>query len=221
MMMFLLLVGVMLLLLGGVAGIVLFIIGLVKHKPSMWGSGIVLAVLTVLMFAGGIVALWSYLFVVVSSPQYAPIAWDPNAVRAAKDLDAAKSYFQECVGMTLPEGVSVIWRDKTTRLGKEGSPNADVYQYKLSVTPDFEEFLAGRFKKTQWSDVKDEFMIWMVTFGEEDYPPMPEEGRLKALPIYKFTQPDNPSASATFSTSVVLDPNSREAWIVGEGWHKQ
>lgn len=221
MMLFLLLAGAMLLVLGAILGIVLFIVGLVKEKPSIWGSGIVLAVLTVLMFAGGIVALWSYLFVVVSSPQYAALAWDPNAVQAAKDLDAAGIYFQDCVGVTLPEGVSVVWQKTgSTLLGKDGGPNADICQYKLSVPADFEEFLAGTFTKTQWSDVEDAFMVWMVPFDDE-IPPMPEEGRLRALPVYTFTQPENPNADATFTTSIVLDPNSREAWVVGQGWHKK
>jgi hypothetical protein len=41
------------------------------------------------------------------------------------------------------------------------------------------------------------------------------------LPFYTFTQPDDPNADVVFTTSVAIDPNSRQAWVVGEGRHKK
>lgn len=231
MVMFLLLVGVMLLLLGGTAGIVLFILGLVKHKPSMWGSGIVLGVLTLLLLAGGIVALGYYLFMPMPGPQLRTLVYDPNSLsvaqvpsnpnaeRAAEDLRAARSYFQDRVGAVLPDGVSVIWREKVrffgTGTGSGPSTNTDNHLIKLSVPPGFQRFLAANFKETQWRDVKDAFADWRPLSPYND-PNLPEEDRLKALPFYNFTQPRDPNADVMFITSVALDPNSNQAWVVGK-----
>jgi hypothetical protein len=219
-------------LLGGITGIVLFIVGLVRQKPSIWGSGIVLGVLTLLLFAGGVVALVNYLFTPIPSPQMrilvydsnasstASVPWDPNSELAAIDLQAAKEYFQDRVGVALPEHVSVVRRQNFMFFPSGGGPGKDTCLLKLSIPADFETFLAANFRKAQWPDVKDAFGQ-LSTFRENVDLSPPEDGRRKALPFYTFTQPDDPNADVVFTTSVAIDPNSRKAWVVGEGRHKK
>lgn len=226
MMMFLLLVGALLLVLGGIMGIVLFIVGLVRQKPSIWGSGIVLGVLTLLLLAGGLVALWNYLFVPVPSPQLGTLVYDSNASSAApivlnsQTKVVAMEYFRSRVGVALPEDVLVVWQQNSRFFPAGGGLITDTCLFKLSVPAHFETFLAANFRKAQWPDVKDALRQWEPFHVDIDSS-LPEEGQLKALPLYIFTQPEDPNADVVFTTSVAIDPNSRQAWVVGEGRYKK
>jgi len=232
MMMFLLLVGVVLLLLGGITGIVLFILGLVKHKPSMWGSGIVLGVLTLLLLTGGVVGLGYYLLMPMPSQQYGTLIndsavesttqADPNweADLPAIDLQNANRYFKDHVGAALPEHVTVIKHQEFMAFPPGGGPPKELSLFELSIPANFETFVATKFKKAQWSQVKDDFGQFN-TFRRISDVSLPEEGKLKILTLYTFTEREDTNANQVFATSIALAPNSRKAWVVGVGTEKQ
>jgi len=133
----------------GLLGIVLFIVGLVKKKPAMWGSGIAIGILGMLALAVG-AGMLMYLGVRTASTQQVALA----RAQVAKSFLAAQSApFKERTGLDLPPGTRV----ESSISGTDAGGTTQVIGLYLLVQPDFDEFLADNFTKAKWQDVAPTF----------------------------------------------------------------
>ena len=135
----------------GLAGLALFIVGLVTKKPAMWGSGIGLAVLSAVIFVIGVGAAFYLGFRTAAQTAgraAAQAAAMQRAVAAATDSRA----FRTCTGLELPEGTLVWGATEVT-----GSPPASqtYYYLRLQVSPAFRALLREHFQQADWKDVRE------------------------------------------------------------------
>jgi hypothetical protein len=191
--------------LGGAAGIALFVVGLVKKKPAMWGSGIGLAVVSLLVVVVGVVAAgflgWR---TARSAAQQAVTLAAANRQTAA--LAVESEIFRVCTGLDLPQGSSVLGAAKITdaRLALRRC-----YFLKLGVQPAFDNFLRKHFERRDWKDVE-------KTLTRKPTPPVdlwaPADLRNKTY--YTRTYRTGPNAPERMVTTIVHDPNAGVAYFV-------
>lgn len=192
-------------------GIVLFIVGLVKKKPALWGSGIAVTVLVLLVFVVGAGMLMFFGIRKASTQTMARVQSiqamqaQSQALRNAPALD-----FPATTGLDLPDGVSVT----RTTVSLSASAGADgqtlVSICRMSVPADFDEFLAANFTKTQWSTVAPTFQTGRL--GDQSF--LPSASQLQAMSLYVLTHRTAPDSPVTFTTAVAHDAGTEEAWMV-------
>ncbi|HUT01832.1 MAG TPA: hypothetical protein VM031_05220 [Phycisphaerae bacterium] len=199
----LLLLGAMVPLLAGTAGIVLFIVGLVKKKPAMWGSGLALAVVSFLIVAVGLGALF---FVGVRGAQTASrraVARAPQ-VAVAEIARQPQTVFATCTGLELPADIMVV--ADGGRYSRSGQTN---HYMKLLTSDAFGTFLAEHFAEATWADVRDamatdearSFAFWDLAGGE-------------SMRCYRRTYRSPTAAPGSIVTYVAHDPNTHTAYVV-------
>jgi len=184
-----------------ILGIVLFIVGLVKKKPALWGSGIAVGVLSLMVLVVGAGML---MFVAM------PVARTrAMTVQARAASVAMANGFQEATGLPLPDGASIT---RCKRCSSSAGPNGStrVIITHMSVPEDFDGFLAANFKKAQWSDAAPIFQA----ARSEDESCLPSDSQLKNAAIYVLTYRTEPDSPAMFVTAVAHDTDTHEAWTV-------
>ncbi len=207
---------VMLPILGGLAGIVLFVVGLVKKKPAMWGSGIGLAVLSALILVVGAGAAFYLGLRTAAKPmgraaaqaaamrQAAAQATDEmeRAVAAATDSRA----FKTCTGLELPEG-TLVW-GSTEVTGPP--PASQTYCYlRLQVSPAFRALLREHFQEANWEDVR-ETLTSEPTASVDLWTP----ADLRSKTYYTRTYRAGGAPYRTVTT-IIHDPNVGVAYFIG------
>ena len=166
-------------LLGG-AGLALFIVGLVKGKPSMWGGGIVLGVGA---FVGAVtmVALMAFFGVRAGrraamrtlTAQLATIATG-LAMYASESMD-----FETATGIALPQGAETVYSaDFFAQHGRsmtdpQGNPRDCRYE-KIRVPSAFADTLKAQCRPATWDEVKHYLAPQLVASWPEWNPPPPE-----------------------------------------------
>jgi hypothetical protein len=182
-------------------GIVLLIVGLVKKKPALWGSGIAVSVLGLMALAVG-AGMFVFLGIRTGQTQ-AP------AVRARAASKTMVQGFQEATGLPLPAGVSITRRViHSSSAGPNGSTRVIIIH--MSVPEDFDGFLAANFKKAQWSDAAPIFQ----TARSENESCLPSDSQLKNAALYVLTYRTEPDSPEMFVTAVAHDTDTHEAWTV-------
>ena len=197
---------VMLPILGGITGIVLFVVGLVKKKPAMWGSGIGLAVLSAVIFVIGVGAAFYLGFraaAQTAGQAAARAAAMQRAVAAATDSRA----FRTCTGLELPEGTLVWGATEVT-----GSPPASqtYYYLRLQVSPAFRALLREHFQQADWKDVRGT-LTSEPTASVDLWTP----ADLRDKTYYTRTYRAPGGAPDRTVTTIIHDPNAGVAYLIG------
>ena len=185
-------------LLGGAAGIVLFVVGLVKKKPALWGSGIALAVVSLMVVVVGVVAAGFLTF--------------RSSARATQTMVARASAagqndsFRNCTGLDLPAGTRIVASHKVTY-----APPASqsCYFLKLRTSPAFETLLEEHFHDAAWRNVR-KTLTAEPTASIELWTP----ADLRDKAYYTRTHRDRPGAPDRMETIVARDPNTSVAYVV-------
>jgi len=182
-----------------ILGVVLFIVGLVKKRPAMWGSGIAIGVLGMLVLTVGAGLL---MFLSASRAR----------TQMMTQIQAASmgSDFQEITGLILPAGVSVIEQSDFSHANIDTGSSTRVLMLHMSIPANFDDFLSANFTKAQWSAVAPIFQAGRA--GDETF--LPGGGQLQAASLYWLTYQAEPNSPATFTTAVAHDANTQEAWAV-------
>jgi len=190
-----------------ILGIVLFIVGLVKKKPAMWGSGIAVGVLGMLALVVG-AAMFAFVGFRATSTRRMVRVQAQAQTQALINTPALS--FHATTGLDLPDGVSVT----RTTVSFSASARADrqtlVSICRMSVPADFDEFLAANFTKAKWPTVASTFR-----FGRRKRDSfLPSDSQLQAASLYVLTHQPDPDSTATFTTVVAHDASAQEAWVV-------
>jgi phosphotransferase system glucose/maltose/N-acetylglucosamine-specific IIC component len=187
----------------GILGIVLFVVGLVKKKPAMWASGIVIGLLGLLALPVGMGMLWYLSAGRGSTPMMG------GQATAVKSVAAQTSPFKERTGLDLPPGTVAVGRGSGNFVSDQDGQTQFV-MLDLAVQPDFDEFLAANFTKAKWQDVAQTFQAGrsqIATF-------LPGDDQLQNMSLYVLTnQPDSNSPS-TVTTVIAHDAGADRAWMV-------
>ncbi len=201
-----------------ILGIVLFIVGLVKKKPAMWGSGIAIGVLGLLVLTVGAGML---VFFGVRRAQtqalaqaVAQIQTDAQATQAElmRDLQPLKD-FHGTTGLDLPNGVSVTGTSSFFHLLSVQDDSAqliNVNMRRMSVPADFNQFLAANFTEAQWATVASSFQIGRSRTELI----LPSDSQLQAMSLYSLTAQPDPNLPAIFTTAIAHDADQQQAWMV-------
>ncbi len=182
-----------------ILGLVLFIVGLVKKKPAMWGSGIAIGVLGLLIL-------------VVGAGFLAFVSIRPAPMRLATQMQQATASsmskgFDEATGLSLPPDVSVTSRTETYCPGSNGL--TPVIVFNMSVPADFDSFLAANFTKAKWSTVAPTFQT-----ARESIESLPDDSQLSAASLYVLTYRPDPDLPEVFVTAVAHDTTAQQAWVL-------
>jgi len=131
----------------GVAGLVLFIVGLVNKRPALWGTGIVLGIVAmtaVVVCVGFVFYGATRSMQTMMSSQLAYL----TAAAAATEAD-----FEAATGVALPPEASVIYGGSSADYST--SDGTAITTSRIVKVPDsFAEVLAGNFTSATWDDVK-------------------------------------------------------------------
>jgi hypothetical protein len=184
----------------GILGIVLFVVGLVKKKPAMWGSGIVIGLLGLLALPVGMGMLW-YL----SSRAPTRMMAGQGAI-TVKSMATHAMPFKERTGLDLPNGTQVIGRGSGSFTADRDGTAQFVMLY-LAVQPDFDDFLAANFTKANWQDVAPTFQTGRSRIA------LPGDAQLQAMSLYSLVNPPDANSPATVTTVVAHNAGANEAWM--------
>ena len=149
--------------LGGIAGVVLFIVGLVRKKAAMWGSGLALAIVSVMIFVVGLIGAAFFWYRAVPTlaapppralrrPTVMPMPMpQPGRLRRTSTVASPRAAFLECTGVSAPADVTF----GTCRVVSRGSPDQrSIYCLTLNARPAFVKFLQGYFQKVTWQEAR-------------------------------------------------------------------
>lgn len=201
--------------LAGVAGVVLFIVGLARKRTALWGSGLALALVSLAVFVVGMVAaglLWyrraaqvtarrapaARRAVPVAVPQRTPGPWRR---RAATRPEAA---FRECTGLDAPAGTTFIESREVSY-----SDGRRIGYITLRGTARLAGFLREHFAEATWDEVRGP-----LAGDEASSVGLWTPGAVRGKAYYTRTHraAGRPGTSETF---VALDPNAGAAFVVG------
>lgn len=190
-----------------ILGVVLFIVGLVKKKPVMWGIGIAVGVLGLLVLVVGAGMLMFLRLGRVTSVARVQLQASSVTVRTATEARR----FYGTTGVTLPDGVSFNLISHLNHETDRPDGQREILVLRMSVPADFDEFLAANFTKAQWSNVAPTFQTGREN-GHESF--VPNDSQLQAASLYVLTTQPDPNSPATFVTAIAHDANTQEAWTV-------
>jgi len=191
-----------------VLGIVLFIVGLVKKKPAMWGSGIAIGVLSLLVLTVGAGMLMFFSVRKARTQTMARV----QALRArTQALSNTKALdFHTITGLDLPDGVSITRTTASFSASAGADAQTLVSICRMSVPADFDEFLAANFTKAQWAAVAPTFQSGRMN----DQSFLPSDDQLKKASLCMKTHQPDPNSPQTFVTAIAHDANTQGAWAV-------
>ncbi len=196
-----------------VLGLVLFIVGLVKKKPAMWGSGIAIGVLGLLVLVVG-AGMFMFVSVRKSTQMMAPAQAQLQALQVqARALGNTPALdFHTTTGLDLPDGVSIT---RTTvsfsaSAGTDAKTETLVSICRMSVPVNFDEFLTANFKKAKWSTVAPTFQ----TALSDNASFLPSDTQLQAMSLYVLDFQTTSDSSITYTTAVAHDADKENAWMV-------
>jgi len=191
--------------LGGIAGIVLFIVGLVKKRASLWGSGIALAVVSALVLVVGVVFA-GFLAFRSSTTAAMRVAATARMNQQAASQAVHHFAFTTCTGLDLPDGALVLGVRNVL-----GPPPAsrDYYLLKLQAPAAFETLLKKHFAPATWPDVR-ETLTSEPTASTDLWRP----ADLRNRTYYTRMVRDAPPARGRRVTTVAHDPNAGVAYLV-------
>ena len=194
-------------LLAGAAGIVLFVVGLVKKKPALWGSGIALGVTSLVAVTVGIgMVMWTGFRTARTMSRQTMVRARTALAEVVADMDG-NAAFQTCTDLTLPESAKVTYFDSFT-----GPPPAgqSLYFFQVRASEGMTEFLTAHFAEISWADARD------VMTGDETRMitswSLPDG---KTMRCYRRTHRDKPDDRGRTVTHVAYDPNAGIAYVVG------
>ncbi len=118
--------------------------------------------------------------------------------------------FYGTTGVTLPDGVSFDGTFHANYETDKPDGQTQILLLRMSVPPDFDQFLAANFTKTQWPIVAPTFQ----TGRENNEFFVPSDSQLRAASLYLLTAQPDPNSSETFITAVAHDANTQKAWVV-------
>ncbi len=182
----------------GIAGVVLFIVGLVKKRAALWGSGIALSGISILML---VVGFGLAMFSAVSSVQRMARAPGGTTRPAVFQGLGAQDMFARFSGVKLPPGCDVVH-------SSSGSGTSGRRFALRARTPDtFDAFLASHFQPAGWDDVR----------GTFTHPDLLGKGIWSRADVtgktcYRLAPP---RAGGGVYVHIVYDPNRDLAWIAG------
>jgi len=192
-------------LLGGIAGIVLFVVGLAKKRPALWGSGIALAAvsLVIAVVGAGVVFFFGMRKAAVMSQKAVVQARQAVAEAVAKQPEGI---FLNCMGLPMPPDVEVVGHRVVTYPPPAGQ---SIYYMKLRPGKTIETLFAKHFSEASWSDVREDLTgpdaqrlaFWGLSDGTDKR-------------CYKRTHRSRPGAPDRIVTNVAYDPNASVAWFV-------
>ena len=189
-------------LLVAIAGLVLLIVGIVRRKPGMWGSGIVIMVLALLLLVGAAVA---GVYVGVRKAKHSVVTIADQMSRTAAEVDETR-WFQMCTGLALPEGVFL----PSASADIDPSPGQESrYYLHMEVPRTFGAFLDEHFTKADWPDVKDALATnesWGLT----------EPGAMSFYTLNYRRMPNDPYHMATY---IAYDQTGGLAYFVSVQVH--
>ena len=186
----------------GLLGIVLFIVGLVKKKPVMWGSGIVIGLLGLLALPVGMGMLW-YL------SSRAPKRMMAGQAMAVKSMATQAMPFKERTGLDLPPGTVAVGRCSGNFVSDQDGQTQFV-MLDLAVQPDFDNFLIANFTKAKWQDVAPTFQADRAN----DQSFLPGDSQLQAMSLYSLINLPDSNSPETVTTVVAHDASAHQAWMV-------
>jgi len=199
--------------LAGAAGIALFVVGLVKKKPAMWGSGIALGLISLAIVVVGIgMVAWFGFRSASTVSRKAVVRARTAVIQAAAEADPDEA-FRTCTDLPLPGGAKVVGFDSITYPPPAGQSN---YYFKLMVPRGFEDFLAAHFTEGTWAEIGAAMVgeesravgFWDLTDGENKR-------------CYQRTHRDSPADPDRMVTSVAYDPNAGMAYVISvQEWEK-
>lgn len=182
-------------------GIVLFIVGLVKKKPAIWGSGIAIGVLGLLVLTVGAGML---MFLSVSKAR-TQMATQMQAMSVNMS-----GGFQETTGLALPNDVTLASQTSISSSDGSSGGQTTIHMRHMSVPSDFDNFLAANFTRAKWQEVAPTFQASQSA----DYSFLPSDTQLQAASLYSLTYQPDPNSPATFTTAIAHDANTQQAWMV-------
>lgn len=184
----------------GIAGLALLIIGLIKKRAALWGSGLGIMVVSGLLF---LVMLFVGLFYLrsarVAAPPPSAVSAPPLAVTAPADLEA----FEHYTGLPAPEGAEL---ETGIEMRDDAGPRR--CRLKLKVTPAFGDFLEAHFRKASWADVRG-----ALTARVGARPGSWITGRTEGMVFY--TRRHVGDAGQQIVTSVAYDKSAGVAYVAG------
>jgi len=184
-----------------ILGIALFVIGLVKKKPALWGSGIAIGVLGLLVLT---IAAGMLMFLSVSTAS-------TQMVTQMQAMNATMiSNFQATTGLALPDDVTVDSQTSISSSDGSSGGQTTICMRHMSVPSDFDEFLAANFTKAKWQEVAPTFQAGQSA----DNSFLPSDTQLQAASLYSLTYQPDPNSPETFVTAIAHDANAQEAWVV-------
>lgn len=197
--------------LGGIAGIVLFVVGLVKKKPAMWGSGIGLAAVSLLVLVVGVVAVGMFAWRTTrrAAQRTATLA---AAGRQTAAVAVDSRTFRTCTGLDLPAGTFVVGAIEAigaTEPAHAPDASQSCHFLKLDVQPTFDDFLRQHFEKREWKDVE-KTLTGEPTATVGLWAP----ADLRNKTYYTRTYRTRPSAPDRMVTTIAHDPNAGVACVV-------
>jgi hypothetical protein len=203
-----------LLLTGGVAGIVLFIVGLVKRRPAMWATGLVLGAMAMLMM---LVAVGGAMFVAMPIAVTAVPGTTATSPTLLTTMPASPvvSTFEECTGLALPSGAGVQ-RGMTSSSSSSGGQTKDCL-LALTVGSDFGAFLDANFQKATWQQVSSA-LAGPLAVSRGMWTPKDVQG----VAYYTLTHSGGdaaagPEATQTWTTAVAYNAKTSQAYVVSVG----
>ncbi len=193
-----------------ILGVALFIVGLVKKKPVMWGIGIAIGVLGMLVLVMG-AGMLMFLHLVGRPTTGAMTAVQaPSAMVTVRTASEVRRFYGT-TGVTLPDGVSFNLAVHFNHDTDRPDDQREILMLSMSVPADFDEFLDANFTNAQWPTVAPTFQAAREN-GRESF--VPNDSQLQAASLYVLTAQPDPNSPATFITVVAHDANTQAAWAV-------
>ena len=193
-------------LLTGAAGIVLFVVGLVKKKPAMWGSGIALGVVSLIIVVIGTGMAFWFGYRSARSASRRTLTRARQAAAVATAQEDPRAMLQTCTGLAIPGNITVTDARTLTQPPPAGQ---SVYYMRLHVPAEAGGFWPTHFVEASWSDVED-----AMTGKQARSISFWDIADAQGKRCYRRTHRSNPSDPDRMVTHVAYDPNAGVAYVV-------
>jgi len=206
----LLLLAVAVPMLGGIAGLVLFIVGLVRKRPAMWGSGLGLGLGSIVIL---FVAMGFAMFTGLRSTRVATRAVRRQALVAAQQAASAPTtvggLLQQFTGQALPASVSASRVVSSSAASTDG--NVTFYGARLAVPRNFGNYLGEPFREAEWDDAD---VQAAVRHEEAARAAFLKPADLRSMTCHTLARPDPADASARLLTVVFHRVGGTGAYVI-------